>query len=617
MCGIAGQVTLQPGRAVDAGQVARMVRALAHRGPDGEGLFVDPYDRAALGMRRLAIIDLVSGEQPVFNEDGSIACVFNGEIYNFQSLRGGLERKGHVFKSMTDTEVIVHLYEEEGIACLQRLRGMFAFAIWDQREGRLLLARDRVGKKPVYYVELDGRLSFASEIHALYDLPGLKREIDPVALDLYLTHSYIPAPYSIFRAIRKLPPAHFVTVRDGKVEPRPYWRLNPPIPLDVSREEVITALRDKLEEAVTLRMVSDVPLGCFLSGGVDSSSVVALMSRVSARPVKTFSIGFTSAPFNELDYARVVAERYRTEHREFTVDPDAVAVLPEIARHFGEPFGDSSALPTWYLSKLARQHVTVALNGDGGDELFGGYSWYQTALMLTRIERLAPGGALSLIAWAEPWLGARIMRLGRRLRMSPAHRFASLRRVLDRGLRQELYSDRLLRMCGDAAEQYLVTCHDTYRGDELARMQYTDMMTYLPEDLLVKVDRMTMAHSLEARSPLLDHELIEFCARIPSALKIGRRGGKLIFRDAMANQFPVGFLNRRKMGFSIPLAQWLRGPLRQECESLVCGDALAACWLNPGAVREVLDDHMAGTKDWGVLIWNLLVLSKWAEIYLA
>src|SRR5262245_7614585 len=314
MCGIAGQITLGRGPRADVDHVARMMQDIVHRGPDGDGLFVDPSGQAVLGSRRLAIIDLVTGEQPVFNEDRSVTCVFNGEIYNFQFLRADLERQGHVFKSMSDTEVIVHLYEQHGIGCLSLLRGMFAFAIWDQRDGSLLLARDRIGKKPVYYTELDGRLSFASEIHALFDLPSLKKEIDPLALDLYIAHSYVPAPYSIFRSIKKLPPAHFLTVKNGVLTSGRYWRLDTPAPFDASREEVITALRSKLEEAVSLRLVSDVPLGCFLSGGVDSSAVVALMSQVSKGPVKTFSIGFTSARFNELGYARVVAERFRTEH---------------------------------------------------------------------------------------------------------------------------------------------------------------------------------------------------------------------------------------------------------------------------------------------------------------
>ena len=616
MCGIAGQVTLRHGPPADVERVRHLLRALVHRGPDGEGLFVDPSGRAVLGMRRLAIIDLVTGDQPVFNEDRSIACVFNGEIYNFQLLRADLERRGHSFRTMTDTEAIVHLYEEHGVGCLPLLRGMFAFALWDLRDGSLLLARDRIGKKPIYYAELDGRLSFASEIHALYGLPSLKKEIDPVALDLYLDHSYIPAPHSIFQAIRKLPPAHYLTVKQGHVSSGRYWQLPRPEPVEASREELVGGLRDKLQEAVTLRLISDVPLGCFLSGGVDSSSVVALMSRVSAEPVKTFSIGFTSARFNELEYARVVAERFRTEHHEFTVEPDAVAVLPAITRHFGEPFGDSSALPTWYLSQLARQHVTVALNGDGGDELFGGYPWYQTALTLGRTGQLVPGWASSLLAGAEPWLGPRVARLGARLGMPPAERFVSLRRVLGGATKQALYSKGQREACGGAAEEYLLRHYAAASGDELARMQYTDMMTYLPEDLLVKVDRMTMAHSLEGRSPLLDHELIEFCARIPSALKVDGGAGKAIFREATADLFQAGFFDRPKMGFSIPLAEWLRGPLRPECNQILCRDTLTACGLEATAVRRVVDEHVSGKQDRSTLLWNLLALGKWAEIYL-
>ena len=616
MCGIAGQVSLRHGPPSDVEQVSRMVQAITHRGPDGHGLFVDPSGRAVLGMRRLAIIDLVTGEQPVFNEDRSVACVFNGEIYNFQSLRSELERKGHVFRSMTDTEVIVHLYEERGVDCLPLLRGMFGLALWDRRDGSLLVARDRLGKKPLYYTELDGRLSFASEIHALYDLPSLKREIDPIALDLYLDHSYVPAPHSIFQAIRKLPPAHFLLVKNGEVATGQYWHLEAGSPWDASREELVDTLRTKLQEAVTLRMLSDVPLGCFLSGGVDSSAVVALMSRVSPEPVKTFSIGFTSTRYNELPYARVVAERFGTEHHEFTVEPDAAEVFPAIARHFGEPFGDSSALPTWYLSKLARQHVTVALNGDGGDELFGGYPWYRTSLALGQAGRALPRWISATVAGTGPWLGPRVARLGKRLLMTPAHRFANLRGILDGGIKQQLYSAAQLGACEAAAERYLVDRYEQFRGDELARMQYTDMMTYLPEDLLVKVDRMTMAHSLEARSPLLDHELVEFSFRIPSALKIARGGGKAIFREAIAGLFPADFLDRPKMGFSIPLDEWLRRPLRPECERMIRRDTLSGIGLDPQAVRNVIEAHMTGKTDSGILIWNLLALGKWAEIYL-
>jgi asparagine synthase (glutamine-hydrolysing) len=615
VCAIAGQLALRADCSVERDEVLRIGRAMAHRGPDDEGIFIDPRRRVALGIRRLAVIDLLTGKQPVFSEDGSVVCVFNGEIYNFQALRTELERKGHIFRSMTDTEVIVHLYEEEGVGCLKRLRGMFALAIWDRRDTTLILARDRVGKKPLYYGEVGGRLSFASEIGALYGLRGLKRDIDPLALDLYLTYSYIPAPYSICQAVRKLPAGHFMIVKDGRVEIAPYWQLKMSPPWDASREELVKALRAKVAEAVQIRMISDVPLGCFLSGGTDSSAVVALMSEASAEPVKTFSIGFTHDRFNELKYARTVAQQYGTEHYEYVVEPDAVAALPEMVRHFGEPYGDSSALPMWYLSQLARQHVTVALNGDGGDELFGGYPWYRTGLMLERIARALPEWMVAVMA--ELALGyGRIRRLGRRLQMSAGERFASLRQFLDPEVKRQLYSKTLLAALGASAERYLVEHYAIADSCELARMQYTDIMTYLPEDLLVKVDRMTMAHSLEGRSPLLDHELLEFCARIPSEMKIGVNGAKVIFREAMRDLFPPGFLDRPKMGFSIPAAEWLRRELREECYRKVCGGTLMnQGWFDVRAVSAMLDEHVTGARDWSAQIWNLLMLAEWTEIF--
>jgi asparagine synthase (glutamine-hydrolysing) len=616
VCGIAGQLALNLDCSVDMDELLGMVRAMAHRGPDDEGIFIDPRRQVALGMRRLAVIDLVTGKQPVFSEDGSVVCVFNGEIYNFQLLRTELERKGHIFQSMTDTEVVVHLYEEEGVDCLQRLRGMFALAIWDQRDATLMLARDRLGKKPLYYGEGGGRLSFASEIGALCGLRGLKREIDPIALDLYLTYSYIPAPYSIYRAVRKLPPGHFMTVRDGRAELTPYWRLRMSGACDSSRAEIARDLKGKVADAVQIRTVSDVPLGCFLSGGTDSSAVVALMSKVSTKPVKTFSIGFSHDQFNELEYARTVAKQYRTEHYEYIVEPDAIAVLPEMVRHFGEPFGDSSALPMWYLAKLARQHVTVALNGDGGDELFGGYPWYRTGLRLGQLAHALPGWLISAMAGTPPRLSDKVGRLGRRLQMSPGERFASLRQFLDPALKQRLYSKSLLVGCQAVAEQFLVERYEALGGSELARMQYTDIMTYLPEDLLVKVDRMTMAHSVEARSPLLDHELLEFCARIPSEMKVGAGGMKMIFREAMRDLFPPGFLDRRKMGFSIPVADWLREELREECYRRLCsGTLMEQGWFNSQAVRAMLDEHSTGDRDWSAQIWNLLMLAEWMETF--
>ncbi|PYM80410.1 MAG: asparagine synthase (glutamine-hydrolyzing), partial [Candidatus Rokuibacteriota bacterium] len=386
MCGIAGQVSLRSDRAIDVAALQAMTRALAHRGPDGDGEYVSPGGVAGLGHRRLSIIDLVTGGQPIYNEDRSVAVVLNGEIYNFETLRARLERAGHRFATRSDTEAIAHLYEEDGLDCVRHLRGMFAFILWDERRGRLLAARDRVGKKPLYYAEHGGRLSLASEITALYRLRDLPRTLDPEAIDLYLTHSYIPSPLTILAGVRKLPPAHTLIVEGGAVRLERYW--TPPTATVATTEtEAAERLTRALEEAVRLRLIADVPLGCFLSGGVDSSIVVALMSRLSDKPVRTFSIGFDREPYSELPYARRVAELFKTEHEEFVVKPDAAGVLPDLAEHFGEPFGDSSALPVWYLSQLARSRVTVALNGDGGDELFAGYPWYATAARLAGIAR--------------------------------------------------------------------------------------------------------------------------------------------------------------------------------------------------------------------------------------
>jgi asparagine synthase (glutamine-hydrolysing) len=617
MCGIAGQLSLRPDVDVRPEDVQAMTRALVHRGPDDDGFFLDSRRRVALGMRRLAVIDLHTGHQPISNEDESVVCILNGEIYNFKALRDGLEHRGHQFRSATDTEVLVHLYEDEGAHVVNHLRGMFALAIWDARKELLLLARDRLGKKPLYYATVHDRLVFASELAALCQLDTIPRDVDLEALDLYLTHSYIPSPYSIYRGVRKLPPAHCMIIRNGAIDIRQYWRLQTSPAWSDPAEELTAQLRAKLADAVRIRLVSDVPLGCFLSGGTDSSSIVALMSEASPSPVKTYSIGFSDESFNELKYARVVASRYRTDHHEFIVQPDALAVLPDIVRHFGEPFGDSSAVPTWYVSQMARRHVTVALNGDGGDELFGGYPWYRTASGLDALTSWLPrplGAALARLPLIPT---GRAQRLLSRLRMSPAARYASLRVSQTPAVRHRLYTDELASRCGSAASQYLIDAYEQADGEPLARMQYTDILTYLPEDLLVKVDRMSMAHSLEARSPLLDHELLEFAVRIPSAMKASWRGGKLILCAAMRDRFPPRFLERPKMGFSIPVMQWLRNDLREECYKRICGGMLGQTgWFNPDALRVLVDEHVSGERDWSAQVWNLLILGIWTELFL-
>lgn len=618
MCGIAGQVALRPHRAVDIAAVRAMTRALAHRGPDDEGEYFAPGGLAALGHRRLSIIDLVSGSQPIYNEDRTVAVVLNGEIYNFEPLRARLERAGHRFASRSDTEVIAHLYEECGLECVRHFHGMFAFLLWDHRRQRLLAARDRIGKKPLYYTEHGGRLSLASEITALYRLPDLSWTLDPTALDLYLTHSYIPSPATILEAIRKLPPAHTLVVEAGALTISRYWA-PPSAVVGIEDAEAELRLARALEEAVRLRLIADVPLGCFLSGGVDSSTVVALMTRLSPRPVRTFSIGFDREEYSELPHARQVAELFKTDHEEFVVKPDAAAVLPELARHFGEPFGDSSALPVWYLAQLARKHVTVALNGDGGDELFGGYSWYANGTRFAAAARWVPPIVRAALrrAAGDGWL-RRLPRYPRKVldlvSRPDADRFAALRRTLEEPLRTRLFAPAFAARVGGAALAYLDGAYHTANADDLLQaMALTDVATYLPEDLLVKVDRMTMAHALEARSPFLDTSVVESALGLPARLKRDRSGGKRILKRMFSGLFPPGFLDRPKAGFSIPVDEWLRVELRSRLEArLFRGALLDAGIVDPAVLRRLLQEHDNG-RSHGATLWNLLMLAEWFE----
>jgi asparagine synthase (glutamine-hydrolysing) len=618
MCGIAGQVSLQRERTVDMTAVRAMTRALAHRGPDGEGEYVAPGALAALGHRRLSIIDLVTGAQPLYNEDRTVAVVLNGEIYNFESLRTRLEGAGHRFASRSDTEVIAHLYEEHGVDCVQHLQGMFAILLWDDRRGRLLAARDRIGKKPLYYAEHGGRLSLASEITALYRLRDLPRSLDPAAIDLYLTHSYIPSPSTILTAARKLPPAHTLVAERGVVTIQRYWA--PPDRIeDASDGEAAERLASALEEAVRVRLVADVPLGAFLSGGVDSSVVVALMSRLSAKPVRTFSIGFDREAYSELPYARRVARLFKTEHEEFVVKPDAASVLPDLAEHFGEPFGDSSALPVWYLAELARQRVTVALNGDGGDELFAGYPWYATGARLAAVARWLPPIARAALRRpaGQRLLGSLPRYFAKGLDLagqSDAARFAALRRTLEEPVREVLYTPAFAAQLDGAALAYLERAYpDTATGDLVQAMAITDVTTYLPEDLLVKVDRMTMAHGLEGRSPFLDTSVVELALALPARLKRDEWGGKRVLKEVFRPLFPPGFFDRPKAGFSLPVDEWLRDELRSRLEARLFRGALADSGvIEPGTMRRLLAEHDGG-RSHGATLWNLLMLAEWFE----
>lgn len=616
MCGISGIATRDRGGLPDD-LLRRMTHALRHRGPDDEGCFKEPLGRAALGHRRLSIIDLTSGHQPVFNEDRQVAIVFNGEIYNFQELRPALEATGHRFSTHSDTETIVHLYEEMGAECVTRLRGMFAFAIWDGRRNEVFIARDRVGKKPLYYAVVNQTLYFASEIQALFEVPEIPREIDYEAIDLYLTYSCIPSPHSIYKGISKLPPAHTLTFGDNGLTTACYWRPEYNRKSRIGYEDAKRELVRILSEAVRLRLISDVPLGAFLSGGVDSGTIVALMSRFSDRPVKTFSIGFPDPQFNELPYAADVARLYKTDHHEFMVEPNRVEVLGELVRHYGEPYGDSSALPTWYLSRMTREHVTVALNGDGGDELFGGYNWYRS---IHRLNTAAHPVNRMLARAATATVGAQLPRRVRRvlslLGRSDAARFQALRSYQDDGHRSLLYHEAFTRQLAKGADDYLLDLWDESIDEDYDRQFHADFLSYLPEDLLVKVDRASMAHGLECRSPFLDHELIDFSCALPPEWKIHGGRSKRILKDVVSEWFPARFLDRPKMGFSVPIGKWFRGELRPFIEDkLLNGPFRRVDLLRTEGLQHILTEHFSGGRDHETRIWNLLMLSLWFEEY--
>ena len=615
MCGISGLAAFK-NTGLPLGVLQTMTDALRHRGPDDQGCFRAPTGHAALGHRRLSIIDLSSGHQPVFNEDGQVAIVFNGEIYNFLELRDALEKKGHRFTTRSDTEVIVHLYEEEGPECVRRLRGMFALAIWDGRREQLFLCRDRVGKKPIYYACANDTLYFASEIQALYNVPGIAKEIDYTALDLYLTYCYIPSPHTIYKGIRKLPPAHYLTMDATGVRVSRYWTPDYKRKTVMTYEEAQRELVRILTDAVRLRLISDVPLGAFLSGGVDSATVVALMSRLSDAPVKTFSIGFPDREYNELEYAREVAQRYHTEHHEFVVEPEGLDVLAEIVRHYGEPYGDSSAVPTWYLSRLTRQHVTVALNGDGGDELFGGYYVYQANHQLSRAARVvSPILARQLGRLFGPLTPRRIRNVLSSLQLSERNRFQLLRSYITPTDRTALYQRHFVERL-EQPDQYVADLYDEKLPTDYDRALFADFVSYLPEDLLVKVDRASMAHSLECRSPFLDHELVEFAASLPAQWKIDAGRSKRILKDVVAPWFPEGFVERRKMGFTIPVGKWFRGELKSFIrDRLINGPLTRLPLLESRPLENLLSEHFNGTRNHEPQIWNLLMLSLWFEEY--
>ncbi|MFD1536108.1 asparagine synthase (glutamine-hydrolyzing) [Nonomuraea guangzhouensis] len=616
MCGIAGIVSMtRP----DPALVRRMCEVIEHRGPDGAGFHSDEH--AALGMRRLAIIDLASGDQPVYSEDGEVVAVFNGEIYNFAELRRDLSRRGHRLRGSGDSECLVHLYEEHGTEMVHRLRGMFAFAIWDRARQRLVLARDRVGKKPLYWRSDGTSLLFGSELKSLEQDPRLRREVDPVALDHYLTYKYVPAPWSIYQDVRKLPPGRLLVWERGNVSVDRYWTLDssPRPVLDEEAEE--ERLRELLLEATRIRMVSERPIGAFLSGGVDSSAVVAAMAMQSHEQVRTFCIGFEDGDYDERHKARMVAERYGTDHHELVVTADLLDVLPRIAWHFDEPFADASAIPTFYVAELSRKHVTVVLNGDGGDESFGGYRRYVRMDQAGRIPvmpralAMASGRLGDLIAdrTAGGSLPRRLARLMQFAAERPARRYARLMSQYTHRQKFAIYSDQLRELLVGADSHRLLdeAFERSSAATDLGRILDVDIASYLPDDLLVKVDISTMANSLEARSPLLDHHLMEWAAGLPIALKVRDGETKVLLKRAVAPWLPKEILGFPKQGFDVPLAAWLRGELRELAFDLLT-DATARDrgMFRPRAVRELLQRHIEGA-DHSVQLWALLQFELW------
>jgi asparagine synthase (glutamine-hydrolysing) len=609
--------------------LAALGASIAHRGPDAEGFWDEPG--VGLVHRRLSIIDLSGGGQPLANEDGTVWVAFNGEIYNFHELRDGLVARGHRFRTHSDTEVLVHLYEELGDALVERLRGMFAFALWDRKRGRLVLARDRLGIKPLYWYRDGEKLVFGSELKALLAHPDVPRDLDPSALEDYLAFGVVPGPRSIFRGIEKLQPAHVLGVSrdDWTAAPRRYWRLHIEPDDRLGEAEWQEAVRAKVAETVKVHLIADVPVGAFLSGGLDSSIVVASAAGSTNGPLQTFSIGFHEEAFSELPYARKVAERFGTRHREEIVTPDAVGLLEELTRYYDEPFADASAVPTFLVSRLASRSVKVALSGDGGDEAFGGYARYVHDLREARLRQRLPGwlrrGLLGPLAGVWPKadflprpLRARTLLTNLALDAGPAYaNTVSLCRMPLR--RQLLAADVRAGLNGHRPEAAVIAAHALASADRpLDGMLAADVETLLPDDFLVKTDRASMANGLEVRPPLLDHELLELAARIPARWKVRDGEGKWIFKRAFERDLPPEVVRRPKQGFELPVDAWLRGPLREMFEGSVLRPGGRASDLVDRAVAEKLyRAHRSGVGRHGNVLWSLLVLARWAERYLA
>ncbi len=626
MCGIAGLAFRDGARPSSRAYLQTMCDVMRHRGPNDEGFWTGPG--AGLGMRRLSIIDLAGGHQPISNEDNTIHVILNGEIYNFQELRPQLEAKGHTFRTNSDTEAIVHLYEEYGERCVESLRGMFALAVWDEKRKRLLLARDRLGKKPLHYAVLGDRLLFASEMKSILVHRDMPREVDPIALDQFMTFEYVPGERTLFKAIRKLLPGHRLIWEQGKLRTEPYWEFPSKVDPTRTMAEWAEELRETLRESVKLRLIADVPLGVLLSGGIDSAALVALMRQVTSGPIKTFSIGFEDQTYNELDYARLIAQRFETQHEEFTVKADAVELTESLVDHFDEPFADVSAIPTFLVCRMAQQRVTVALGGDGGDELFGGYDAYLAQAMsqkYARLPRFLRQGMIEPISRAlhptpqKKGLVNKVKRFTEGMQHPEAIGHARWMVFLNARDKQRLYTPAFREQLGGRSgyEPVLEAAAKYAHLDPLGRAMAVDVATYLPDDILVKVDRMSMATSLEVRAPLLDQRVAELAARIPSSMKIRGKETKAVFREAMRPLLPAETLSKPKQGFSIPVKNWLRQELRPMMIECLKPSRLAKSgFVQPAEAGRWMREHLEGRENHAHRLWCLMMLEMWHERYI-
>jgi asparagine synthase (glutamine-hydrolysing) len=623
MCGITGLFDTRSRREFDRGLLQRMNDSQAHRGPDGEGVHLEPG--VGLGHRRLAIIDVATGQQPLYNEDGSVVVVFNGEIYNYQELIPELQAMGHVFHTRSDTEVIVHAWEAWGERCVDRFRGMFAFALYDRKRETLFMARDPLGVKPLYYAVLpDGTLLFGSELKSLLVHPGLGREIDPCAVEEYFALGYVAEPRTVFTSSRKLLPAHTLTVKRGRPvpEPKEYWDVRFTLGSQITLEEACEELDRRLEESIRLRMISEVPLGAFLSGGVDSSAVVATMARISSDPVNTCSISFDDPAFDETRFAQQVADRYKTRHFVDHVASDDFDLVDQLAGIYDEPYADSSAIPTYRVCQLARKHVTVALSGDGGDENFAGYRRYRMHLMEERMRAALPLGVrrpifglLSRVYPKADW-APRMFRAKttfESLARTSVEAYLHSVSIIREPMRGQLFSPAFMGKLGGYRVNEVFGRHALSAGtdDPLALVQYLDLKTYLVGDINTKVDRASMAHSLEVREPLMDHPLVEWLASLPNALKMKGQEGKYVLKKAMEPHLPHEIMYRPKMGFAVPLARWFRGPLRERVRDGILGPTLAETGIfDRKVLQHLVEAHQNGTRDYSAPLWTTLMFES-------